>query len=228
MNAEAARIWEFLSGKPGSAPPSAERIEELLRQMTTPGDTNQNPTDIGFLKLVLEDYATHDRELLAQGFWALFVHRFGNWRMGVRPRLARAPLSISYGVMHQIVLWLCGISLDYTVSVGRRVRIWHHGGMVLGARRIGNDVHIRQNTTFGLARRGDHWSKKPIIGDRVEIGAGAVIVGPIKIGDDAVVGANAVVLEDVPPGCMAVGVPARVIERKQKPAPGSNGSAPSG
>ena len=51
------------------------------------------------------------------------------------------------------VEWTCGISLPYTVRLGRRVRIWHHSGMILHARSIGDDVHIRQNTTFGVVRR---------------------------------------------------------------------------
>jgi len=179
----------------------------------TPGDRNQNPPDIGFWALVQEDFVTHERSFWSRGFWALFTHRFGNWRMDLSPRLLRAPFSFAYRVMREFVLWGAGISLDYTVVVGRRVRLWHHGGMVLGARRIGNDVHIRQNTTFGVARRGDHWSMKPVIGDGVEVGTGAVVIGAVEIGDGAIIGANAVVLEDVPSNTMAVGVPARLVRR---------------
>ena len=122
------------------------------------------------------------------------------------------PFSILYKVLYKFVEWTCGISLAYTVTVGRRVRIWHHGGMILGARSIGDDVHIRQNTTFGVARRGDHRSQKPIIEDRCDIGCGAVIVGAITIGHDSRIGANAVVLTDVPPFSLCVGVPAKVIK----------------
>jgi serine O-acetyltransferase len=86
--------------------------------------------------------------------------------------------------------------------------------MVLGARSIGNDVHIRQNTTFGIARR-DQLNGKPMIGDRVDIGCGAAILGHVVVGNDSVIGANAVVVRDVPPDSLAVGVPARVVERRQ-------------
>lgn len=186
------------------------------------GNRNENPSGIGFWALVREDFQTHESDLLSQGFWAIFAHRFGNWRMGIKPRAVRWPFSFCYRAMHQVVLWGCGISLDYTVVVGRRVRIWHHGGMVLGARSIGDDVHIRHNTTFGLAQRGAHWTQKPAIGDRVDIGTGAVIVGPISVGADAVIGANAVVLHDVPPNHRAVGIPARVAPRGPRDLAGNS------
>lgn len=176
------------------------------------GSTNQNPWGMGLWNLLKEDFRTHDRELFSQGLWAVALHRFGNWRMGIGNRFLRIPFSIVYKVLYKCVEWMCGISLNYPVKVGRRVRIWHHSGMILGARSIGSDVHIRQNTTFGVARRGDHRSLKPIIEDRVDIGAGVVIAGPITIGHDSVIGANAVVLKDVPPYSLAVGVPAKVIK----------------
>ena len=180
------------------------------------GATNQNPPGIGFLALLREDLETHENDPLMQGFWAVAVHRFGNWRMGVKPSILRLPFSILYKILYKLVEWTCGISLAYTVRVGRRVRIWHHGGMILGALSIGDDVHIRQNTTFGVARRGDGRWLKPTIEPRCDIGAGAVIVGGITVGHDSAVGANAVVLKDVPPRSIAVGIPAKVI--KTRPA----------
>ncbi len=110
---------------------------------------------------------------------------------------------------------LTGISLPYTVRVGRRVRIWHHGGIVLHARSIGDDTHIRQNTTMGIAvtRR---LTDIPTIGARVDIGCGACILGNVHVGDDAKIGANAVVLADVPAGATAVGIPARVVRWPSK------------
>jgi len=192
------------------------------------GTTNQNPFGMSLLDLWREDYDTHDRELFSQGFWAIALHRFGNWRMDIKNRFVRMPFSLLYKVLYKFVEWTCGISLNYPVRVGRRVRIWHHSGMILGARSIGNDVHIRQNTTFGVARRGDHRSLKPIIEDRVDIGAGAVIAGAITIGHDSLIGANAVVLKDVPPYSLAAGVPAKVIKTfaPAAPAPAAHPPAP--
>lgn len=175
------------------------------------GKTNMNPEGVGFWSLVAEDFATHDRDLFAQGFWAVFWHRFGNWRMSVRWRPLRIPLSIIYGVMAKLGEIMGGISLPYSVVLGRRVKLEHFGGMVLVAKKIGDDVVIRQNTTFGIAGLND-LQARPTIGDRVELGAGVVVIGEIEIGADTIVGANAVVTQDLPAGVVAGGVPARVLK----------------
>jgi serine O-acetyltransferase len=131
--------------------------------------------------------------------------------MGVRPKVFRAPFSLLYRLLFKWVQWTCGITLPYTVRLGRRVRLWHHGGMVLHAERIGDDVHVRQNTTFGIARR-DRLHELPVIEDRCDIGCGAVILGAVTVGHDSLIGANAVVVKHVPPHSLAVGVPAQVIK----------------
>ncbi len=172
------------------------------------GNINENPPEIGFWRLLAEDYRTHDRKLLEPGFVAVAVHRFGNARMSIRPRWFRGPFSLLYHLLFRLVNTTLGIDLPYTTRLGRRVRIWHHGGMVLGARAIGDDVHIRHNTTFGVLRR-NNFTSKPIIGNRVEVGVGACILGRVTVGDDAVVGPNSVVLRDVPAGSVVLGVPAR-------------------
>lgn len=174
------------------------------------GDRNENPVGLSLSALIKEDLRTHDSLLFEQGFWALAVHRFGNWRMGIRWKLLRAPFSVLYRILYRFVEWTCGISLPYTVPVGRRVRIWHHSGMVLHARSIGNDVHIRQNTTFGVAHRGQN-EALPVIEDSADIGCNVCVLGNVRIGAGAVVGAGSVVLTDVPPGTVAVGVPARIL-----------------
>ncbi len=172
------------------------------------GDRNRNPPRIGLLALLAEDYRTHDRKVLEPGFLVIALHRLGNARMDVKPKLLRAPLSLAYRFASTVVNWVWGIDLSYTVKLGRRVRIWHHGGMVLGARAIGDDVHIRHNTTLGVLSRANP-SGKPIIGNRVDIGVGACILGPVTVGDDCVIGANSVVIRHVPSGSVVMGVPAR-------------------
>jgi hypothetical protein len=181
------------------------------------GDRNLNPEGIALFALLREDLATHGNRILEQGFWALAVHRLGNARMSIRPAPLRWPFSLAYRFAEKFVEWTCGVTLPYTVSVGRRVRIWHHGGMILHARQIGHDVHIRQNTTFGIARRGGHYAL-PTIGDRADIGCGVCVLGAVHVGEDAVIGANSVVLSDIPAGCVAVGAPARVV-RQDRQAP---------
>jgi len=182
------------------------------------GTVNDNPPGLSLFELWREDWETHDRDFLSQGFWAVAVHRFGNWRMGIESNALRLPFSIAYRLLYKWVEWTCGISLAYTVRVGRRVHIWHHGGMILGARAIGNDVHLRQNTTFGVRRRGDSRVLKPVIGDRVDVGAGAIVVGGITVGHDALIGGNAVVTTDVPPEHVAIGVPAVIKPRRSAAA----------
>jgi serine O-acetyltransferase len=177
-----------------------------------PGDRNLNPPGIGFLALVLEDLRTHDHDPFEPGFWAIALHRFGNWRMSIRPRALRIPFSMVHRFLSRLAELVGGIHLPYTVRLGRRVRIWHHGGIVLHARSIGDEVQIRQNTTFGLATR-DRDRAIPTIEDRVDIGCGACVLGDVTIGHDSLIGANAVVVADVPPYATAVGVPARVIQR---------------
>jgi len=168
---------------------------------------------MSLLALIREDLRNHDGNPFEQGFWAIAVHRFGNWRMGIRFKILRAPFTLLYRFLFKWVEWTCGITLPYTVVLGRRVRIWHHGGMILHAHSIGDDVHIRQNTTFGVVRRNENY-QIPTIGDRVEIGCGVCVLGPVTVGHDSAIGANAVVLRDVPPHALAVGVPARIIERR--------------
>jgi GT2 family glycosyltransferase/serine acetyltransferase len=219
--------WDFLRASVtpavGNAPRAAASREPVPLEPMEPvpdellGTRNENPRGLSLLELWREDYETHGRDPLSQGFWAVAVHRFGNWRMGIRSRALRLPFSILYRFLYKWVEWTCGISLAYTVKLGRRVHIWHHGGMILGARMIGNDVHLRQNTTMGVRRRNDPRWLKPIIQDRADIGAGAVIIGGVTIGHDSVVGANSVVSADVPPEHVAIGVPA--VVKPKRPAP---------
>ena len=178
------------------------------------GTTNQNPNGLSFLALLREDLQVHDNNIWEQGFWAIAAHRFGNWRMGIRPKIFRAPFSLLYIILNKWVEWTCGISLPYTVKLGRRVRIWHFGGIFINAISIGNDVHIRQNTTIGIARMTEA-AFRPIVEDRVDIGCGACILGRVRVGHDSAIGANAVVLRDVPPHSLAVGVPALIKLRSK-------------
>lgn len=176
------------------------------------GFVNTNPPGIGFWALVAEDLRTHEGNFFAQGFWALFWQRFGNWRMSIRWKVLRAPMTLVYRTMYKVTQWTCGIDLPFSVIVGRRVKLEHFGGMILIAERIGDDVIIRHNTTFGIARL-DHPKDRPLIGDGVEIGVGSVIVGRIIVGHGAIVGANSLVIRDVPPGVVVGGVPARILHR---------------
>lgn len=98
---------------------------------------------------------------------------------------------------------------------GRNLKLPHPNGVVVHEDAIiGDDCMIMQQVTIGMIDEG----QVPIVGSRVYIGAGAKIIGKVKVGDDARIGANAVVTKDVPPHGTAVGVPARIIQRSAERA----------
>lgn len=163
---------------------------------------------------IREDVKMHEGKWSSQGLWVMLPYRFGCWRYTVRPALLRKPLSMAYRIMKTVSQILTGIDLPCEVKIGSRFRIEHFGGIIIsGDAVIGDDVVIRNGVTIGLKRRDDPGS--PIIGNRVDIGAGAKILGKIRIGDDVMIGANAVVITDVPSNCSAVGIPARIIPQKR-------------
>lgn len=168
----------------------------------------------GLWTLLREDFEAHARDLTSPGFQAIAVYRFGVWRMKIRPRALRVPVSALYRAMFVAVRNFYGIELPYTARIGRRVVFEHqHGIVVHGNTVIGDDCIVRHGVTFGI-RRLDHLDDAPILGKGVNVGAGAKIIGRVHIGDGAAIGANAVVLRDVPAGALAAGVPAEIVERR--------------
>lgn len=160
-----------------------------------------------------EDWDTYERDWARQGLWVMLVYRFGRWRYGIRSRWLRWPFSLLYRLLKVASQILTGIDLPCEVTLGRRFLIEHFGGIIIsGDTVIGDDVIVRNGVTIGLRRTGERGA--PVIGNRVDIGAGAKVLGPITIGDDVAIGANAVVITDVPANALAVGVPARIIPRR--------------
>lgn len=166
-------------------------------------------------ELLAEDFATHDRQWLEPGFWALAAHRLATRLDRVAPAALRRPVGVAQKLMATTVDWVWGINLPPSTRVGRRLRIWHHGSIVLNARSIGDDVHVRHDTTLGAVRMADTDKSEslPVIEDGVDIGSGACVLGNVRLGRGVFVGANSVVLQEVPPGAVVFGVPARVIPK---------------
>lgn len=164
-----------------------------------------------------EDLRGYREGLLAQGFWALQVYRFGHARFGVRSPWIRKPWGALHLLLAKFIELSCGISIGATAQIGRRLVIEHFGGIVIhGHAVIGDDCMIRQGVTIGNKNR-ERPLEAPTIGSRVDIGAGAKLLGAIYIGDDSSIGANAVVLIDVPANAIAVGVPAILKPRRATP-----------
>ncbi len=162
---------------------------------------------------IRQDWQAHDRVWSRHGFWVLVVYRFGRWRYGVRSRLLRAPLSFLYKLLKFFADALLGVELPCEATIGQRLVIEHIGGIVISGDAVfGDDCILRNGVTVGLRNRGH--SGSPTLGNRVDIGAGAKLLGPIRIGNDVAIGANAVVLCDVPDNSIAVGIPAQIKPRK--------------
>jgi serine O-acetyltransferase len=177
-----------------------------------PADTARPP---GLFAQIAEDWVAHGRDWTRPGFRAVASARFGAWRMTVRFKPFRAPLSILYRWMYRKCRNHYGIELPYTVKLGRRVVIEHQGAIVIhGHSEIGDDSIIRQGVTLGNKTL-DRPHDAPKLGRNVNVGAGAKILGAVTIGDGATVGANAVVVKDVPAGAIAVGIPAQIILGKK-------------
>lgn len=167
----------------------------------------------GLVAQVHEDWEANGRDWTRPGFRALAVHRFGNWRMAVEPKVVRAPLSVLYRAGERHCRNIYGIELPYSARVGRGVVIEHQGGIVVhGDSVIGDGCVLRQGVTLGMKNTAKPFDA-PTLEAGVDVGAGAVILGAVTIGAGASVGANAVVLQDVPAGGLAVGVPAKVRAR---------------
>jgi len=161
---------------------------------------------------IRQDLRAHQGDWGAQGFWALIIYRFGRWRYGVRPALLRKLLSLIYKWLYKMVQIVAGIELPCEVPIGRNFVIEHSGGIVVsGFARFGDNCRIRSGVVIGLSRIEDPCA--PHFGDNVDVGAGAKVLGNIRIGSNVLIGANAVVLTDVPDNCIAVGVPARIKPR---------------
>jgi serine O-acetyltransferase len=147
------------------------------------------------------------------GVHALWGHRASHWLWRHGARLAARALA-------ELTHVLTGVDIHPGAALSPGVFIDHATGVVIGeTAEVGADVTIYQGVTLGGTSL-NQGKRHPTVGDRVIIGAGAKILGPITIGHDSTIGANAVVVRPVPPGSVVVGVPAQVIGRS-RPRPAS-------
>ena len=159
------------------------------------------------------DLKSYQGDFGAQGFWVMVVYRFGRWRYGVRPALLRKFFSLIYKILYKLMQILTGIELPCEADIGKNFIIDHFGGIVVsGYAKLGDNCRIRNGVVIGLKNVEEIGA--PVIGNNVDIGAGAKVLGKITIGNNVLIGANAVVISDVPDNSIAVGVPAVIKARK--------------
>lgn len=158
---------------------------------------------------ICNDLKVYKGDWTAQGFWVMLVYRFGRWRYSLKPVILRKFFSIIYKILYKFIQIITGVELPCEVEVGRNFIIDHFGGIVIsGYARFGDNCRIRNGVVVGLKNVEE--IAAPIIGNNVDIGAGAKVLGNIKIGNNVMIGANAVVICDVPDNSIAVGVPASI------------------
>lgn len=165
-------------------------------------------------ELVRGDFAANRRGLWEPGFQAAAIYRLSVWCNSIRPWALRAPVRILANLLSLFARNVYGIELSSRTIIGRRLRIAHQHGIVVHPRAvIGDDCILRQGVTIGSAGEQHGGRRQPILGDRVQVGAGAILAGPITIGDDVVIGPNAVVMVNVPAGSIVAAPQARVLAR---------------
>jgi len=142
------------------------------------------------------------------GLHAVWGHRISHWLWQHNAKLVARVLST-------VTRSLTGVDIHPAAVVGEGLLIDHATGVVIGeTAEVGAEVTLYQGVTLGgtsLSKGKRH----PTVGDRVTIGAGAKVLGPITVGHDSRIGANAVVVRPVPPNSVVVGVPGQVIARSR-------------
>ena len=173
---------------------------------------------MGFLARFKEDINTAFSEdpaarsvigivLCYSGMHAIWAHRISHWLWNRKFRIEARLIS-------QVVRFLTGVEIHPGAKIGRRFFIDHGMGVVIGeTTEIGDDVLIYQGVVLGGVSR-DKVKRHPTIGNKVVIGAGAILLGPINVENGARIGAGSVVIKDVPANATVVGVPGQAIVQR--------------
>jgi serine O-acetyltransferase len=160
--------------------------------------------------------------VLFPGLLAILLYRICHHLLhGVRPNPAT---KLAYGAVWLAARWYAiavGIEIDANAHIGPGLFINHFGAIIIGPANIGENCNIAQSVTIGKSSMVTDWELEtsnavdaPTIGDRVWIGPGAVIAGPVNVGDDASVSAITLITRDVPACGVALGVPAQIVSAK--------------
>ncbi|MFZ4682060.1 MAG: serine acetyltransferase [Terrimicrobiaceae bacterium] len=156
--------------------------------------------------------------ILLLAFRVAHALRFGPWWL--------LPIAALYGITYRVLVeWVLGVELPWKTKVGSGLRLEHGQGLVVNdGTVIGAGCTLRNGVTIGIKQlEGGGFSAAPVLGNRVDVGANALIIGPIHVGDDVVIGAGAVVVKDVPNRAVVAGNPSRIL--RIKPESGNPTSA---
>lgn len=202
-------------GLPGDLDPGEAGPDEFYR---SPGRTRLDGRGhwwAEFLEDVARYRAHHDGSLartvlLEQGVWALLQYRIssGVYRSTL-PAAVKLPALLLCVAGHKLTEAVTGFSLPYRANIYPGLYLGHYGPTLINAdAQIGAGCNISQGVSIGVSGQGAERGT-PVIGDRVYVGAGAVVVGPITVGSGSVIAANSLVAKDVAPATTVIGVPAR-------------------
>jgi serine O-acetyltransferase len=150
------------------------------------------------------DFNRHERKLGNMAVWVLAVYRYGRWAKQL-PQPLRFAADRVYHALNLGIQITTGSFIPREVEIGEAPHLVHHFDIRIHPKVIGIMHEVTIATTM-------HRLGAPTIGNDVFIGAGAKIIGPVKVGDGAIIAPNSLVIADVPPGATAMGVPAKAVK----------------
>jgi len=206
---------------PGRATVSSGKEHDALPRSCAASPVEESGREESLLRVIYLDYRRYRAAgartavsvvAFTQGFWASTVFRVSHWALThcCLPGL-RTVVKAGCIIAQKFIEIITGICIPGRCSIGPGLYVGHFGGIFVDAQaRIGANCNLAQGVTIGEGGRGELHGR-PTLGDRVHIGANAVILGKITIGNDAVIGPGAVVMISVPACGVAMGNPARVV-----------------
>jgi serine O-acetyltransferase len=181
-----------------------ERIRRDLNRCFALESMTGNPGCLEKLKIVATQHALK----------GVLVYRLGSWiERKVPNRAARVPLRTVYRALDEAVTALFGIHIHSTAEIGAGLYISHPRGILIGPARLGQDCNVGHGVTIGIRPGGVVEASIPIIGDRVFIGPQSVLFGGITVAEGTAVGPLTVVGRNLPPRCLAIGNPMKILQR---------------
>lgn len=178
---------------------------------------------MNLFQLILTDFKKHQKYggyffgivFFTQGFWAVFQYRLAHFTYcKIKWQPFRFIFLLLFLIWQKVIEIITGISIPASARIGHSFYIGHFGGIIINANAvIGNNCNVSQGVTIGVSGRGEKRGT-PIIGDKVYVGANAVVSGNITIGNEVLIGACSLVNKSFPDNSVVLGVPAIIISQK--------------